>query len=304
LVASAEQYSNHPAARAMVALSQEARVTLAEPAEFKETAGRGVGARVDGHHVLAGNLEWMHDNEVDLVSAGVDLTEAEGFSLIFVARDQRCLGWVALQDQVREDAREALRDLKHDGMLRIAMVTGDRESVARRVSKEVGCDDVRADCLPQTKVEFVEQFKQKGYSVAVVGDGVNDAPALAAGDIGIAMGAAGSDVAIHSATIALMNNNLKLVPFLIRLSRRTRAIINQNFAIGILFIVGGLVLSSLGWLSPVVAVVLHNVGSLAVAFNSARLVREGEGMQPHTAPLTLPQAPAMTAQAQSALGAR
>jgi len=304
LVASAEQYSNHPAARAMVALSQEARVTLAEPAEFKETAGRGVGARVDGHHVLAGNLEWMHDNEVDLVSAGVDLTEAEGFSLIFVARDQRCLGWVALQDQVREDAREALRDLKHDGMLRIAMVTGDRESVARRVSKEVGCDDVRADCLPQTKVEFVEQFKQKGYSVAVVGDGVNDAPALAAGDIGIAMGAAGSDVAIHSATIALMNNNLKLVPFLIRLSRRTRAIINQKFAIGILFIVGGLVLSSLGWLSPVVAVVLHNVGSLAVAFNSARLVREGEGMQPHTAPLTLPQAPAMTAQAQSALGAR
>lgn len=290
LAASAEQYSNHPAAKALVALAEEAHVKLVEAHDFSETAGRGVGAVVDSHRVLAGNARWMDENQVDLTAVAADLSEAEGFSLIFVARDGVCVGWVALQDQIREDAREALQELRDIGMRRVAMVTGDRDSVAQRVAREIGCDEVQAECLPQTKAEFVQQTRQRGYSVAVVGDGVNDAPALAAGDIGIAMGAAGSDVAIHTATMALMNNNLKLVPFLIRLSRHTRAVINQNFAVGILFIVGGLVLSSLGWLSPVVAVVLYNASSLAVAFNSARLVREGEDMQPHTAPLALPDA--------------
>jgi Cd2+/Zn2+-exporting ATPase len=141
------------------------------------------------------------------------------------------------------------------------------------------------DCLPQNKVDFVRQMRAKGYRVAVVGDGVNDAPALAAGDIGIAMGAAGSEVAIHSATIALMNNDLRRLPFLIRLSRETRRVINQNFLIGVGFVIGGLVLSALKYINPIAAAILHVVGSLFVVFNSFRLVRQGEELEPHQQPV-------------------
>jgi Cd2+/Zn2+-exporting ATPase len=133
--------------------------------------------------------------------------------------------------------------------------------------------------LPQNKVEFVRGMKAKGYKVAVVGDGVNDAPALAAGDIGIAMGAAGSEVAIHSATIALMNNDLRRLPFLVKLSRSTRAVINQNFLFGVVFIITGMTFSALGQIKPVYAAALHTVGSLIVIFNSARLVRKGEELE-------------------------
>jgi Cd2+/Zn2+-exporting ATPase len=189
-----------------------------------------------------------------------------------------------LQDQTRAEAREALAELKSVGVRRLAMVSGDLQPVAARVAAEIGCEEVVAECLPQNKVEFVRQVKAKGYRVAVVGDGVNDAPALAAGDLGIAMGAAGSEVAIHSATIALMNNDLRRLPFLIRLSRQTRAVINQNFMIGILFVIGGLVLAALSYINPIVAAFMHVGGSLLVVFNSARLVREGEDLEPHLAP--------------------
>jgi len=186
-----------------------------------------------------------------------------------------------LQDQTRAEAREALAELKTVGVRRVAMVSGDLQPVAARVAAEIGCEEVVSECLPQNKVEFVRQVKAKGYRVAVVGDGVNDAPALAAGDLGIAMGAAGSEVAIHSATIALMNNDLRRLPFLVKLSRQTRAVINQNFMIGILFVIGGLVLAAMSYITPIVAAFMHVGGSLLVVFNSARLVREGEDLEPH-----------------------
>src|SRR5579859_1275252 len=265
IAASAEKYSNHPTAKALAQLAEEAGVPLSEPKDFTETAGRGIKAGVDGHTILVGRAQWLKDNGVaeDFLKA-VDLNETEGFSLLFIASGGKCIGWVGLQDQTRSEAKESLAQLKEAGVRRIAMISGDRQPVAVRVAREIGCEEVVGDCLPQNKVEFVRATKAKGYRVAVVGDGVNDAPALAAGDIGIAMGAAGSEVAIHSATIALMKNDLRRLPFLVKLSRSTRAVINQNFLFGVAFIIGGMTLAALGKVPPILAAAMHTFGSLKI----------------------------------------
>ncbi len=280
LAASAEKYSNHPTAKALANLAGEAGVPLAEPKDFAETAGRGVKAQINGENILVGRAQWLKDNGIDAsFEKSVDLSETEGWSLIFVARNGHCVGWVGMQDKTRAEAKEALAELREAGVRRIAMVSGDRQVVATRVAAEIGCEEALGDCLPQNKVEFVRAVKAKGYKVAVVGDGVNDAPALAAGDISIAMGAAGSEVAIHSATIALMNNDLRRLPFLVKLSRSTRSVINQNFAFGVIFIILGLSATSFGYIGPIEAAMLHVAGTLIVIFNSARLVRKGEELE-------------------------
>jgi Cd2+/Zn2+-exporting ATPase len=161
------------------------------------------------------------------------------------------------------------------------MLTGDRGEVANKISAELGCTDYKAKCLPQDKLAVVEQLRADGHIVAVVGDGINDAPALAAGDLGIAMGAAGSDVAINTASIALMSDDLRRLPFLILLSRKTRQAILQNLFFGIFFIVAGVSAAAAGWVNIVFAAVLHFLGSIIVIFNSARLVRYGEHLDPH-----------------------
>jgi len=280
LAASAEKYSNHPTAKALANLAGEAGVPLTEPKDFAETPGRGVKAEINGAKILVGRAQWLKDNGINAgFEKSVDVDDAEGWSLIFVAQNGKCVGWVGMQDKTRSEAKEALAELKEAGVRRISMVSGDRQPVATRVAAEIACEEAKGDCLPQDKVDFVRAVKAKGYKVAVVGDGVNDAPALAAGDISIAMGAAGSEVAIHSATIALMNNDLRRLPFLVKLSRSTRAVINQNFLFGVLFIIVGLTITSFGVIGPIVAALLHNVGSLIVIFNSARLVRKGEELE-------------------------
>jgi Cd2+/Zn2+-exporting ATPase len=277
---SAEQFSKHPAALALVALAKETGLALVEPQDFREEPGQGLTATVAGNRIVTGRAAWLKTNGITV--ADVD---AEGASVIFVAQNGRLLGWIGLQDQVRADAAPALKELAELSIKRLAMVTGDRAPVAARVANEIGCREFQAECLPQQKVDFVNAVKRDGYRVAVVGDGVNDAPALAAGDTGIAMGAAGSDVAIHSATIALMSNDLRRLPFLVKLSRGARGVIHQNLSVAGLFIFGGLTLAGLGLLNPIVAAVLHNVGAIIVVFNSARLIRAGEEL---TQPTQLP----------------
>jgi Cd2+/Zn2+-exporting ATPase len=278
--ASAERYSKHPAAQALIALAEKTGIALSEPSGFHEEAGCGARADVDGERVLSGRASWLRSMNIeDSAMESADRGETEGYSVIFVARGGKYLGWIGLRDQVRPEARETVERLRQARVRRIAMVTGDRASVAKRVADEIGCAEQVAECLPQQKVDFVARVKKEGFRVAFVGDGVNDAPALAAGDTGIAMGAAGSDAAIHSATIALMNNDLKRLPFLVRLSRAARGVVYQNLGVGGLFILGGLALSGLGLLNPIVATIMHNAGSLIVVFNSARLIRSGEDLE-------------------------
>lgn len=282
LAASAEQMSKHPAARALQMVAKEAKLTLSNADNFAETPGKGVSAKVNGIKVLVGRDTFLHEQNIDTsVVPDPALHEEQGFSTLYVASGTKCIGWIGLQDKTRPEARQAVDQLLDAGIKRLTMLTGDREEVAHRVAAELGCTDVKAKCFPQDKLAIVERMKKDGHIVAVIGDGINDAPALASGDLGIAMGAAGSDVAINSASIALMSNDLKRLPFLVRLSRKTRAVINQNLLFGILFIILGVSASAAGWLPLIYAAVLHFTGSLVVVFNSARLVRFGEELEPH-----------------------
>ncbi len=270
--AGAEQFSRHPAAQAVLALTREAGIEPVRPTEFDEHAGLGLRAVVEGKTVLCGRATWLREQGVAIETESDEATDA-GASRIDVAVEGTHLGWIGLQDQVRPEATPALAALRNQGIKRMVMVTGDRQSVAERVAAEIQCPEFAAECLPEGKVETVHRLQAEGYQVAVVGDGVNDAPALAAGNTGIAMGAAGSDAALHSSAIALMNNDLQRLPFLISLSRGTRRIIFENLAIAITLIAGGLALSGAGWLRPVPAASLQVAGAIIVAFNSARLFR-------------------------------
>jgi len=205
--------------------------------------------------------------------------EADGMSVLYVVKDGRLAGWIGLEDNARPEAAEAVDRLKNLGLKRLVILTGDRRSVARRIADQMHFTEFKAEVLPHEKLEMVDELKARGHRVAVIGDGVNDAPALAAGDISIAMGAAGSDVAIHSASIALMNSNLNRIPFLIELSRRTINVIRQNMLIGAVFIAVFLGLAGAGYVSPVTAALLHIASGLVVIFNSARLIRCGEDLE-------------------------
>ncbi len=275
--AAAERMSKHPAARALQEVAKEAKLTLSEAHNFEETPGKGVTATVDNERILVGRDSFLREHEIDVANVpNPALHEEQGFSTLYVAKGSRCIGWIGLQDKTRPQAHHAVKELFDIGIKRVTMLTGDRDVVANRVAGELGCTDYKANCLPQDKLKIVEQVKKDGHTVVVIGDGINDAPALAAGDLGIAMGAAGSDVAINSASIALMSGDLNRLGFLVRLSRKTRAVINQNLGFGILFILLGMVAAAANWLPVVYAAVLHFVGSLIVVFNSARLVRYGE----------------------------
>jgi Zn2+/Cd2+-exporting ATPase len=287
LAAAAEQNSRHPVARAVTEMARRARVDLAEAARFEEVAGRGVIATfADGDTVLVGRASWLaeavtepHEIDAAALDAIQSSTEAEGLSVLHVVRNGRHIGWIGLEDNARPEAAGAVDRLKTMGISRLVLLTGDRASVAKRVAGQMHFDDYKAEVLPHEKLEMVDALKAAGHRVAVIGDGVNDAPALAAGDVSIAMGAAGSDVAIHSATIALLNSNLDRIPFLIDLSRKTIAVIRQNMVIGGLFIIAFVALAGAGYVSPVMAALLHVVSGLAVVFNSARLVRCGEQLE-------------------------
>ena len=276
---SAEQHSKHPVARAVMDVARKAKLNIEKTEEFEEVPGQGVRVVQNGEELLVGRASFIAERGVDV--SGVDAEGSEGLSLLYAARGGKVLGWLGLEDKTRGDASGAMNQLRELGLKKLVMVTGDRWSVAKRVAADMRCTDVQAEVLPGQKLELVDALKSQGHTVAVLGDGVNDAPALAAGDISIAMAAAGSDVAIHSASIALMNNNLNRIPFLIGLSQKTFGVVRQNMIFSVLYIVvmsGLIVMDTFGASTPIVAVICHFLSSFVVVFNSARLVREGESL--------------------------
>ncbi|MCB1194741.1 cadmium-translocating P-type ATPase [bacterium] len=279
--AAVAQFSNHPASKAVVAVAKQAGISLRQINGFLEKPGYGIKGFLEGKETLLGRKEWLEEHGIAVEDASAQ-KQPEGVSILYTAFDGVYYGWIGSEDQARPEAKKATEELYSLGIKKIVMLTGDRESVARKVANQLGCKEYISQCLPEQKLKVVNELRSKGYTVGVVGDGINDAPALAAGDIGIAMGAAGSDIAINSAEISLMNNDLLRLPYIIRISRRTRAVIYQNMIFGVIFIAAGLAASGAGCLNPIVAAMLHNVGSLIVICNSARLVRFGEEFAPHS----------------------
>lgn len=277
VAASIGQHSNHPTAIALKKIAEEASLSLDEVSKFNEEHGKGVKGIIRGKECIVGRQKWLESLNIDTSKIVLedDDSEQAGMSIVFVARAGKIIGWIGFKDKVRRHSAQIIKELRELGVRHCSMVTGDRESVASQVANNLEIEEYRSECLPETKVKHVEILKRE-MRVAVIGDGVNDAPALAAGDLGIAMGAIGSDIAVNSASIALMTNDLRRIPMLVILSRKAVSIINQNLFIGILFVIGGILLAVFGIMTPILAAILHLLSTLIVLFNSARLVRTGE----------------------------
>jgi Cd2+/Zn2+-exporting ATPase len=273
LAASLEVQSTHPFARAIVGEAQRRNVTVTRAAAVEEVAGRGVRSG----SLAAGRRAWIESLGVTIPAEFHDTPHG---STLYVARDGAFAGAIVLADAIRTETRAATDALRALGIDEFVMLTGDRAAVAGDIAREAGITRFRAECLPEQKLEEVRALKAAGRRVLVVGDGVNDAPALAAGDVGVAMGALGSDVAIKTADVALMGNDLRHLPHFIALSDRTLKIINQNLLWGLAFIALFVALSAFGLVSPILAAFLHEFSAFFVIFNSARLLRFDEAGEP------------------------
>lgn len=271
LAAAAEAQSTHPVARAVVAAAADRKLVLLSSEKLEETHGLGVRTSVAGRRVVLGRRSWLEQQGIALPAHEPD-TDASASALV-MALDGVYAGTLLLADSLREEATDAIDALRAEGITRFVMLTGDRASVAATIAPQAGITEWRADCLPAEKLAEVERLKRGGARVLVVGDGVNDAPALAAGDLGVAMGTLGSNVAIQTADVALMSGDLRNLPRFLVLARRTLTLINQNVLCGLAFIALFIALSVAGVISPIGAAVLHEFSAFFVILNSARLLK-------------------------------
>jgi heavy metal translocating P-type ATPase len=276
--ANGEQHSSHPLAQSILTTARAARVEPDGTSDFEEIHGRGVRARTSMGELCVGRSSWLVELRPNIKSdvATVE-SKIEGMTGVHVMRDGKYLGAVGLEDKVRPNARAVVGRLRELGAKHVAIFTGDRLSVAKRVGQSVGVDVIEAECLPEEKHELIRGLVSGGYRVMMVGDGINDGPSLAQADVGVAMGLGGSDIAANSAGVALMTDDLTRVPFLIELARRTRMIIAQNIAASIVIVLVGLVLAATGFLAVPAAALYHFAGEIFVLGNSFRLFRFGEG---------------------------
>lgn len=268
--ASAERYSEHPLAEAVRALARDENIALLEPKEFDAMPGLGVRAGIDGRRIVVGNRRMI--SSADALSLATDL-EAQGKTLLFVESDDQLVGVLAAADTLRSEVPSALAQARSLGIRHIELLTGDNERTASALAEKLGVA-YRANLLPEHKIEVVKEFQAKGKTVVMVGDGVNDAPALAQADVGIAMGAAGTDVAIEAAHIALMREDWSLVPDVLRIAQRTMRIVKMNLAFTTLYNLIGLSLAAFGILPPVLAAAAQSLPDIGIMGNSARLLKQ------------------------------
>ncbi len=276
LCAAAEQSSEHPMGKAVVrCFTQENGFELLKSTEFKMIPGRGVFAVVDDYLVLAGNKEMLRENQVSIGDdweLKADEYINKGCTVIYVAANGFFVGYVALADTIRQESADTIRSLKGLNVMPV-LLTGDNERAAATIAKQLGILDVHANCLPEDKLKHIRDYQSNHEMVCMIGDGINDAPALKAADVGIAMGGIGSDIAVDAADIALIDDEVKELPHLLALSKRmmTTIKINMSFSMGLNFV--AIVLAMTGILNPVIGALVHNAGSVLVITNSALLLK-------------------------------
>ncbi len=275
--ADAEQSSNHPLARSILETAERARIVPAGLTDYREMHGRGVIARTAAGELHAGRAAWLCEVNPTITELVQEVeTKIDGMSSVHVMLGDRYLGAVGLEDKLRRNASETITQLRAIGVRRVVMFTGDRLQVAKRVGQSVGVDAIEAECLPEEKHEELKYLIRKGHRTLVVGDGINDGPILATADVGVAMGLSGSDIATNSAGVALMNDDLRNIPFLLELARKARGVIVQNITVSILLALVGLALAATGRLYIWVTPFYQAAAYIFVIANSLRLVRFGE----------------------------
>ncbi|MBW0018637.1 MAG: manganese-exporting P-type ATPase CtpC [Mycobacterium sp.] len=274
--ASSEIHSRHPLAEAVIRSTEERHISIPPHEECEVLVGLGMRTWADGRTLLLGSPGLLRAEKVKVsrkASDWVNKLRRQAETPLLLAVDGTLVGLISLRDEVRPEAAEVLEKLRANGIRRTVMLTGDHPDIAEVVAGELGIDEWRAEVMPEDKLEVVRRLQGDGYVVGMVGDGVNDAPALAAADIGIAMGLAGTDVAVETADVALANDDLNRLLDVGDLGARAVDVIRQNYGMSIAVNAAGLLIGAGGALSPVLAAILHNASSVAVVANSSRLIR-------------------------------
>lgn len=271
LASSIEIHSEHPIAKAIVKKAKQEKVNLYEVEHFKAMAGKGAKAQIDNKTYYIGAKNLFKDLKIRLDEHKIKDFEQEGKTAVFLSDKQKFIGIIAVRDKIREDSFRIIKELKERG-IKTVMITGDNERTAKAIAQQIGVDEYHAQLLPQEKVNIIDKLNSKFGCIAMVGDGINDAPSLAASSVGIAMGAIGSDVALDTADVALMHDDLSKISYLINLAKKTLNIVKQNVTASIIIKSSFAILALLGMISLWLAVAIGDMGlSLAVILNAMRL---------------------------------
>jgi len=280
LAATIERFSEHPIGRTIVEAAQKKGITLGEPVGFTVLPGFGVQGRINEQNVTMGNDRLLREQGISLSpgdEARVTELEKAGNTVVLVAVNNVVEGAITLADEPRPEAKQAISELKKLGVEKVIMLTGDSSGTAWMISSELGVDHFHAEVLPAEKLGIIRELQKQGKKVAFVGDGINDAPSIAAADIGIAMGLMGTDTAFETADVCLMKDDITRIPYIIGLSRKSLKIIWLNVLFSMSVNIGAVVLGGLGIIGPVVGAILHETSALPVLANSARLINYGKG---------------------------
>ncbi len=273
LTASVEALSEHPLAKAIVAHAKANNTGIVPVNDFVMIPGKGVRAVLNGDLVFCGNVKWLEENNVRFTNDVTDVLRRlreQGKAVIIVAKDDECIGMIALSDVLRDNAGRMIRELGRTQTQAI-LLTGDHAQTAEYFAGQVGISSVYSELLPAQKVEVIQRLQRSGKNICMIGDGVNDAPALKTANVGVAMGSMGSDIAIEAADIALMGDDISKIPYLKRLSDATLKTIKFSITLSMAINFAAIILSVLGVLNPTTGALVHNGGSVAVVLVAALL---------------------------------